>query len=167
MKFYKCPSILLLCLLATVAKGQLLASKYVDDRINEMTYLHFRSDSTFKFKYAYDSIGDEASGTYRLHKDTLILKYNPNDPQLKDRFLIHTEAYRADTLLVKGRLLYEVKNNISREYEPRDTLHQKPLKHWGYRRKYFLFGVYQSPRYSKYYMIDERYASWLTRSVSK
>ncbi|WP_342644907.1 hypothetical protein [Mucilaginibacter sp. CSA2-8R] len=121
----------------TTVKGQpALVVKYVDDRINESTYLDFKSNHTFEYHYLYDSMGDAATGTYRLHRDTIFLKYAPNASDLEERFITHTEALRADTLLIKGNLLYEVKNGVSREYEPRDTVHYKPPRHWHYRRKY-------------------------------
>ncbi len=141
-----------------------MAKRYVDDRINELTHLYFKPDSTFEFRYAYDLIGDEAVGRYRLSRDTLLLTFTKDTSVTGNKYFEHAISVRADSLIIKGHKLYAIKNGQSEEYEPQDTLHHRPPKNlrWQYTRKYLIFGYWQT-RWSRYYMIDERCAKWATR----
>ncbi|WP_428330656.1 hypothetical protein [Mucilaginibacter sp.] len=149
------------------AKSQsILVNRYVDDRINPMTYLHFKPDGTFEFRYANDLMGDEAIGRYTIHRDTLLLTFTKDTSISGFTYFEHPTGVRADSLLIKKHKLYEIKNGKNREYEPQDTVHHRPPKSWHYRRKYFLFGYWHS-NYSRYYMVDERHAKWATKKWLK
>ncbi|HEY4324078.1 MAG TPA: hypothetical protein VGN20_08830 [Mucilaginibacter sp.] len=146
-----------------VSKAQsILAKRYVDDRINELTYLYFKPDSTFEFRYAYDLMGDEAIGKYRLHIDTLFLNYTKDTSVSGFQYFEHAVNVRADSLILKGHKLFEIKNGQNREYLPQDTVHHKPPKNWHYKREYIFLGYWHST-YSRYYMVDERYAKWANK----
>jgi hypothetical protein len=146
---------------------QLLAKRYVDDRINELTHLYFNADGTFEFHYLYDLAGDEGSGRYTLHKDTLLLSFN-SDAVREYPFVESAVGVRADSLLIKGHMIYVIKNGRSREFEPQDSVHHRPPKNerWKYRRRYLLFGYWYT-HWSRYYMVDERYAKWASHKWLK
>jgi hypothetical protein len=147
---------LLLLIVPTLIYGQsALADHYVDDRINEDTYLRFNADSSFKFQYAYDLLSDHAAGRYRRHGDTLFLTYTTDTTTIK-RDNIWPNA---DSLIIKGYFLYQIKNGQSREYEPQEIVHHKMPKNEHYKRKFILFGPWHST-WSQYYMVDEKYAKW-------
>lgn len=148
-----------------LTKGQVrLAEKYIDDRVNNYTYLEFSSDSSFEYRYLYDLSGDFAKGHYKLHKDTLFLFYDPDSTVIKQKFLgiltSHDERNRADSLLIKGKKLFRIKNGIGLYDAKPDVIDKKsnggwhPSKNSPYRRKYFLFGRYQTVRTKRYYMVD-------------
>jgi hypothetical protein len=141
-----------------------LSKRYVDDRINELTHLYFKPDSTFEFRYAYDLMGDEAIGRYTLHRDTLLLTFSKDTSLAGRKYFENATGVRADSLIIKGHKLYQIKNGQSREFEQQDTLHHRPPKNerWKFRRRYLLFGYWQT-HWSTYYMKDERYAKWATR----
>ena len=156
-------AILLIILLPGFTKGQsILAKKYVDDRINELTYLKFTTNNTFEYHYLYDLSSDFATGHYKLKLDTIFLKYD-NDitiSKVEKAFSSSAGQLRKDTLILKGYKLYEVKNGISLEYAKPLSAHHKVPKSWHWKRKYILFGPYQSTRSNRYYMIDSSYAGW-------
>ena len=160
--------VILLLILPGVLKAQIVIGKhYVDDNVNNLTYLQFNSDSTFQYSYRYDLIGDDATGKFRLSIDTIFLKYDYVQyvANVTDALSAHTEANRADTLLIKKHKLFKIKNGVSMEYAPpivwdRKKYKQRPPKGWHYRRKYLLFGPYQTVGKRRYYMIDERCARW-------
>jgi hypothetical protein len=142
-----------------------LAKRYVDDRINELTYLHFKTDNMFEFRYAYDLRGDEAIGRYIQRKDTLLLTFTKDTSVTGNTYFESASNVRADSLIIKGNKLYVIKNGQSREFERQDTLHHKPTKseRGQYRRRYLLFGYWYT-HWSRYYMIDERHAKWATHT---
>jgi hypothetical protein len=156
-------------------RAQLLIGKhYVDDSVNSLTFLQFNADMTFQYSYAYDLMNDHATGKYALIKDTVLLKYDyVQEPIILDGGLSsHTEYNRADTLLIKKHKLFQIKNGVSMEYAPPIVYDlkknkRKPPKSWHYKRKYLLFGPYQSQSKNSYYMIDEQYAVWATRKWRK
>lgn len=153
-----------IALFPSLARSQSkLAKRYVDDRINELTYLYFKTDSTFEFRYAYDLMGDEAIGTYKLHHDTLLLTFKKDTSVTGNVYFEHASNIRADSLIIKGHKLYAIRNGRSHEFEPQDSLHHRPSvnERRRYRRKYLLFGYWYT-HWSHYYMIDERYAKWAT-----
>ena len=156
---------LIIFLIPSIVKGQsILAKRYVDDRINELTYLYFKPDSTFEFRYAYDLMGDEAIGHYTQHRDTLLLIFSKDTGITNSKYFEPAIVVRADSLIIRKHKLYMIKNGQSREFEPQDTLHHKPPKNlrWQFRRKYLFFGYWQT-HWSRYYMIDEHYAKWATK----
>jgi hypothetical protein len=164
--------LILFAFLPAYIYGQsVLADKYVDDRINSLTYLRFKTDGAFEYRYLYDLINDFATGHYRISKDTVFLTYDigPAKPTFVEELSPHVERLRADTLIIKDKKLFQVSNNIS-QYNAKPIVinkhtHKgwKPPKSWQYRRRYFIFGEYQSTRSGQYYMIDDRYAYWKKR----
>jgi len=152
--------IFVLLLLPILAFSQsAVTNRYVDDRINENTYLRLKSDSSFMFRYAFDTMGDEAIGIYRRHGDTLFLTFTNDTILSRAQYYNHVTDARADSLIIKGHLLYQIRNGQSREYEPQEIVHHKMPKNEHFKRKYILFGPWQST-WSKYYMVEEKYANW-------
>jgi hypothetical protein len=163
---------LFLLWLPFLTKGQcVLAKSYVEDRINNLTYLHFHKNGTFEYRYTYDLINDMSEGYYKCSNDTIFLIYNKNTIQstVAEQLSSHDKFFRADTLIVKGYKLYQVKSGVS-DFDKKPVIidtktHKgwKPPKNWLYIRKFWLFGPYQSTPQGQYYMIDERHAAWATK----
>jgi hypothetical protein len=156
----------IILMLSVISNAQsILARHYVDDRINSLTYLTFNKDGTFQYRYVYDLNHDRATGKYLRLGDTLILVYNKDTSNIILNAL--TSEYklnRADTLFIKKHKLYQIKTGLSMNNAKPIILNRKtdkgfkPPKSWRYRRKYLLFGPYQST--DRYYMIDEKFAIW-------
>jgi hypothetical protein len=156
----------ILLIIPSMVNGQsTIGKRYVDDRINNLTYLEFNRNATFKYSYAYDLMHDYATGRYRLSNDTIYLFYNKS-PAIEALLTPHTEKLRADTLVLKGKMLFKVRDGVSEYYSKPIVIDSKthkgwrPPESWHYRRKYLIFGPYESTRRGRYYMIDERYAYW-------
>jgi len=147
---------LLLLIVPTLIYGQsALADLYVDDRINEDTYLRLNADSSFKFQYEYDLLSDHAAGRYTRRGDTLFLTYTNDTTTIKT----DNNWPKTDSLIFKGHFLYQIKNGQSRQYEPDEIVYHKMPKNMHFKRKYILFGPWHST-WSKYYMVEEKYAKW-------
>lgn len=157
-----CLLLTFITLLPKVVCGQInLSSHYVDDRINSDNYLKFKKDGGFEYRYRYDLMHDFATGSYKFSHDTVYLKYNTTSEKIDSTELIYRdERRRADTLIVKSHRLYKVKDGESEEFAPKIVAEHKVPKSWKYKRRYLLFGPYQSTRAGRYYMIDSAYASW-------
>jgi len=163
--------LLILTLFPALTKGQTrISEQYVDDHINELTYLKFNPDNTFEYRYLNDLMGDFATGHYKRSRDTLFLFYNPDSVQLKAKaegmLTSHDERNRADSLVVKSNKLYLIVNGVSLYDAPPEILdhvYGKPSKNSPYRRKYFFFGKYRTVRSKRYYMIDIADAVWNRR----
>lgn len=148
--------------------------RYVDDRINNLTYLDFKENGMFEYRYAYDLIHDFATGKYRVHRDTIFLTFKKDGAtQLIESLSSNTTPFRPDTLVVLDKKLYRVKDGISEYYSKPIIINSKthkgwkPPKSWHYRKRYFLFGPYQSTNSGRYYMIDEQYAFWNTHKKKR
>lgn len=149
-----------LLLLPTLIFGQsAITIRYVDDRINENTYLRLKGDSSFIFRYSYDTMGDEATGRYKRHGDTIFLTFTKDTIVSGAQYYYHNTAARADSLIIKGHLLYQISNGQSREFEPQEISHHKMPKNMHFKRKFILFGPWHSS-WSRYYMVEEKYAKW-------
>jgi hypothetical protein len=145
-----------------------ISKKYVDDRINSLTYLSFKINGTFEYRYAYDLIGDFATGHYTVSKDTIRLFYNKDTTGVSIEALLssHSEFNRADTLIIKGNKLFQIKDGLNQFNAKPIIIDSKthkgwrPPKSWHYKRKYLIFGPYESTRRGRYYMIEEQDAYW-------
>jgi hypothetical protein len=161
--------LLSLVLLPIVSIGQIrLSKRYVDDRINNLTYLNFNVDSTFEYRFTYDLMGDFATGNYKQSKDTIFLFYKKDTviSNIEKQLTSHADQFRTDTLILMGNKLFEVKNKVSTyHFKPiviDSKTHKgwKPPKSWNYKRKFLFIGPYESTHSGRYYMIEEQYAYW-------
>lgn len=147
--------LILLCISLGLHAQTHLANQYVAEH-NDSTYIKFRPDSSFYYRYSYDLMQNRDTGKYKMVGDTIFLIYTPF-VTLED--YLTAKGFRPDTLFVKGDKLYLVRNSkIINKPDP-TPLTFKPPHAWGYRRKYYLFGSYIPKKRSIYYMIDAHHIS--------
>jgi hypothetical protein len=152
--------ILTLTLAPTLVLSQApLSKRYVDDRINQLTYLHLSKDFSFELRYAFDTMWDKAVGHYRTKGDTLLLTFSRDAITSEAQDFNHNTSRRADSLIIKGHFLYKIINGRSGEYEHDEIVTHKPLDVRHYRRAYLFFGPWHST-WSKYYMVEEGHERW-------
>lgn len=164
--------IIILIFLSNLSYGQTgLIGKYVDDHINENTYIIFKTDSSFKYRYSFDLFLDIKCGQYQTKGDTIYLTYTQgindtlcNSERIMPLVARDTVSRRPEKLYYKDDRLYELdKKNKIIDKTSSDQLTFKPPEAWGYRRKFYLFGPYFKKSQPTYYMVIDSKAKWLQK----
>ncbi len=137
--------------------------KYINDRLNESTYIIFNSDSTFRYRYAVCLLHDIACGQYEMHNDTIIFQYLTDmrdtccNKEIDADFHYDStiDLPRPDKLFYKDEKLYEFRNG---KVQSNVLVDSRPSKFTEYHRKYLLFGKFVID--DAYYMITESKVKW-------
>jgi len=146
-----------------------LVGKFIDDHINENTYIIFNSDSTFKYRYSFDLFLDIKCGQYKTKGDTIYLTYTSgindtlcNTEQIMPLVASDTISRRPTQLYLKGDKLFEIKDgkivDRTEKFQPDWKVPKSSRKY--YRRKYLLFGPLVSKTKKIYYMIAASKVKW-------